>query len=208
MEVGAGHAERAKDLLVRVLPQRPPGRASYDLGQEHVAGVAVQVLGSRHEVEFPLARDQPQHVLVAQDVLVRRAREPHQDEVVAHTAGVMDEMADGDGALRIRGKLGDVGAHRIVERQVAFVLGDEDGGGRELLGHRRQVEDRLPGERDPVVHLSDPVPPGEHEAPCLGHADRTAGTARTVVFREDLVDGLARLCSQLERRGGLWSQKK
>ena len=126
VEMRARHAEWAEDLLIRVLAERPPGGALHDLGHEHVTGIAVQVLGARRKVELSLTGDQPQHVLVAQDVLVRCAREAHQGEIVPHAAGMMDEVADRDRALCVVGELGNVSAHRVVQRQMTLVLRDQD----------------------------------------------------------------------------------
>src|SRR3546814_3725415 len=61
---------------------------------------------------------------------------------VAYTADVMEQVADGD-RVGIGAKLGDEPAHRVGERQLAFMHERQDREGGELLRQRRHIEDRM-----------------------------------------------------------------
>src|SRR3546814_7979511 len=61
---------------------------------------------------------------------------------VAYTADVMEQVADGD-RVGIGAKLGDEPAHRVGERQLAFMHERQDREGGELLRQRRRIEDRM-----------------------------------------------------------------
>ncbi len=74
VKVRVANPERAEDLLVRIHRERLAGRPLDDLGEKHVARVAVQEFSAGPEVQRVLPGDELQQFPVAEDVLVRPAR--------------------------------------------------------------------------------------------------------------------------------------
>ena len=112
---------------------------------------------------------------------------------VAKTAGVMEEMAQGDG-LAVVGQLGDVLVDGVVELELARLGQKHDGGGGELLGHGPRLEDRLRGIGDAMLEVGRSVGAAQDLLAVLADAHGAAGRVGRVA-REDRVHargGIAR----------------
>ncbi|EEF93638.1 hypothetical protein CATMIT_01731, partial [Catenibacterium mitsuokai DSM 15897] len=69
-----------------------------------------------------------------------------QHQVIAQAAGVLEQVAQGDG-LAVVGQLGHVLAHVVVERELAVAFQQQHRGGGELLGGRADVEHGVGADR-------------------------------------------------------------
>ena len=140
--VGVGdalHAERREDALPEERPERHPGRLLGDEAGDDEVGVAVLPLRAWLEVERPLgpALDDPlrrnrlqherRHVVLRPEVLV--------------AGGVREDLADRD--LVAARQPGHVLADRIVDRQFALFLQEQQGGRGELLADRSDAVSHL-----------------------------------------------------------------
>ena len=118
MEMRVRHAERLEDPLVRELTQRLPGDALHDLAEQEVAGVAVEVIVARLEVELLLSRDERDRLRIGEHIFDAQPAERHQAVDVADAARVMHEMVDRDRRPVVR-HLGEVFPDVVVERDLA-----------------------------------------------------------------------------------------
>ena len=150
VEVRMGHAEWFEEVFGGPGPEGLARDAFDDLGQQGVAGVRVQVFSAWHEVECLLTIGEVEDGFFRDHVVHVIAGHCQQVELVAQAAGVMDQVADGDG-FAVVGQFGHVLADVVVEREQALVGQHGDGEGGELLRHRGQQEHR--GRRDGDVVL-------------------------------------------------------
>ena len=190
--MGVDHAERGEDLVPGEGAERFAADAFDDLGQQREAGVAVEVTVAGSEVEFLHAGDHPQDILVADHVVAHApAGEGEQRPLVAETAGVVEQVAYGDGLAEV-GEFGDVFADGVVEAELAALLQQDDAGGDELLGDRGYVEDAVGGERDVVVEVGHAVGAGQDGAAVAVDGDGATGRAGLVPGGEEGVDAVGR----------------
>src|SRR5947209_7384107 len=95
VEMRVRHTERLEDALVRKLTQRFARDALDDLGQQEVAGVAVEVVVTRLEVELLLPGDERNGLGIGEHIFDAQPTERHQSVDVANAARVMNEVVDG-----------------------------------------------------------------------------------------------------------------
>ena len=187
MEVADGHAQRLEHLRVRELGE-PGARRALDGQREHgVAGVRVEVLVARHEVQRLLARNDAEDGLVVEGVLIAPAGQDHERVDVAQSARVVDEMPYRDRPAVVR-QLRHVLPHIVIRAELALPDGEGRGHGGELLRHRARVEDGIRRNRDVVLEVRDAVPARVGDPPVLVDAERAAGRAGLVPLREHRVD--------------------
>ena len=120
----------------------PLDAGDHDTEQE-ITGVAVFVFDAGRLRSAASAGQAPALIRGSSS---RRHRAPaaHRDErdVVAKSARVMHEMPERH-ALRARGEFGQVLHERIVERQLALLLQEQQRKSRELLRNRGEIERRM-----------------------------------------------------------------
>ena len=187
VEEAGGHAQRVEDALAGEGPEAPARDALHDGGEQHVPGVAVGVAFARRVVERALSGHQLDDVEVADGCVELAAGQRHQVEVVAHAAGVMQEVVDGD-RRAVVGQLRQIRPDVVAERQRAVERQQHDARGRELLGDRSDVEDGVGGNGDPVVEIREAVPPRVEDLAAPRDPDRTARPGGRHLLADERVD--------------------
>ena len=184
----ARHPQRLEDALVREGAERLARHALDRDGEQRVAGVAVEVLRARPEVERRLARQEIEDVTLRDDVASPApARHLQQAPLVPNPARVLREMAQRD-RHAVVGDLRHVAADVVVPGQAPLAGEERHRQGRELLGDRGDVEDALRGDGDAVLEVGGPVAAGEDDVAALHHRHRAARPVGARPRGEDGVD--------------------
>ena len=135
------HAERNEDSLPSELGERFSRHASDQNRQKIKASVGVGPFCAWRIIEHLLPGRDVENVHVGIDARGARPSSDRGDAApISQTAGVIQQMTDGDRATVI-GKFGDVFPHWIVQRQLPFLLQQQHRRGCELLGHRAGLKD-------------------------------------------------------------------
>src|ERR1043166_5730525 len=95
-ELRVRHAKRLEDPCGGELTERFPRRAAHDDTEQRVAGVVVQKLRAGREVEGPLARDQVEQRGFGEQLIRTPAGDSEERVVVPQSAGMVQELLDGD----------------------------------------------------------------------------------------------------------------
>ena len=211
VEPGVGHAERPQHALGQHLRQRLPGDPGHQHA-EHIGAGVVQPLvsglvGQRQAAE-------PLHPLVRLDrraggtwcqagllqrsldrVLARRrhdrAQAPHERQQVAHgdrpvrRDRVVQRRVD-PGQDLAAGQFRQQAVHRVVQPQPAFLHQGHGRRGRDLLGDRRDTEDRVPVHRLAPARLEGADRLHVHLAAAGHHRDQAGHAAGFDVPRQHL----------------------
>src|SRR5580765_1772605 len=95
---------------------------------------------ARLEIQILLHREHGQYVFVCNQVLrISPSSQLQEAPLVAKSARVVDEMADGDRGSEIR-QLGNVFAYIIIQRQLSLLSKQKNGCRRKLFRHAGNVE--------------------------------------------------------------------
>ena len=164
---GRSHSRRREERVLCELAERLSAHCADDGSQQDVAGVAVQKLFAGRKIEVPLPADHLDQLGLGENVLGLLAGERHRRQVVAHPAGVVQQVRDRQLRAGIVGEVGQVLRHRVTERELAVERQLCDRCRRELLGDRANVEDGMRVNRHRVLQA------GEAKAP---RVERLAGT--------------------------------
>ena len=184
----ARHPQRLEDALVREGAERPARDALDRDREQRVAGVAVEVLRARPEVERRLARQEIEDVALRDDVASPApARHLQQAPLIPDPARVLREVAQRD-RHAVVGELRHVAADVVVPGEPPLAGEERHRQGRELLGDRGDVEDALRGDGDAVLQVGGAVAPGEDDVVALHHRHRAARSVGARPGGEDRVD--------------------
>ena len=185
-EVGAGHPEGREDPRFGVVAERHP-RLHLDHARQQVVGrVRIGVLRAGREVDRLLVVEHPQDLLERDDIGEPDPAERHRVRPVANPARVVDQVARRDYRAEV-GQFRDVAAHVRIEVEVAFGFEKESRHGAELLGYRRDVEDRFRRDGDGVIEVRGAVPGTMDHLPIPSDPYRRPGPVAPKVG-EDRVD--------------------
>ena len=192
VKVRARHAEGLEDALVGELAQRLPAHALDDRTEQCEAGVAVEILGARHEVERLLTRHHVEHVALGDTVFVEAAaREVQEVPLVAQSARMREKMPDRD-RVAVIPDFREIFPNVVIERQLAVANEEHGGHRRELLRHTGDVENRARADGDAVLEVRHAVALLVDDAAAARDAERTAGRIGPIPLGEDTVD--SRVC--------------
>ena len=176
VEVRVRHRERLEDVLIGEVAQRFAGHPLDDDGEQGKAGIAVDVLRARCEVERLLPGHDVHDIRFGNPVLFEApARKSDQFPLIAQPAGVCQQVADGY-RCPVVGNLCDVFPDVIVERQLSVPGEEHHGHGRELLRHRRHMKDRRWPNWRARLQVSHPITVFVDHRTVPTHADRAAGS--------------------------------
>jgi hypothetical protein len=183
-----GHPERFEDVLPRELGERHPADArDHDRG-EVVVRVAVVPHLAWQKVQRALVSHEVEHRPLRVDARAPRpAGDVFEGAPIAQSARVRQHAPQRDG-LRVDGELGQVRSNVLVERELALLCEERDGGARELLGDRCRLEDRFRRVGGAVVEVREPVRFRQDGSPLARDADDAARAIVAVEFGEDFVD--------------------
>ena len=184
---GLRHAEGAKDVRGCELAEGLSAHPGDDAPEHVVAAVVVAELGGRREIEASLPGEGSQDVLVDVDVRRRRRRELDEEERVAESGGMRQEVPNGDAILPVH-PLRHVLPHFVVQRQLPLFGEEHDAERRKRLRDRRGIEDGGRCDRDLLLEVGHPVAALEHHRPVPVHADAAAGRVGRVPLGEQRVD--------------------
>ena len=202
-----GHAQRLEDMVLGEVGERLAADPRDDDGEQVVVAVAVEIMAAGREVQFLLARDDVQHVLIVGGAAVARPALDRGDRTpVAQAAGVVQQVADRDrGAVigHFRHDLADV----IVQRQLAGMGQHQGRGGGELLGVRSGLEDAVRGEGDAQFQAGHAIGAGGDRLAIARDGDGAAGGCLAVPARKQRVEtgerrGISRGRAGRLRHGG------
>jgi hypothetical protein len=171
-DLGPAHPERREDSGRGEVPQGLPADPPDDDREQEVAAVAVAELRAGGEVGAPLLRNGEQRIGVGRHGLVGDPAPAHYIDVIPESAGVVEQMPDGDGAGRVAGDLGEKLLDLVVEGEFAVLGQEHDRHGGELLGDRSDVEHRRRGDRHSVLDAGEAVAPGIVQPPLPHHSER------------------------------------
>src|ERR1043165_8180258 len=133
-ELRVGHPERRENILLREIAERLAGRALDNDREQEVTGVAVEEFRARREVQGFLARNQGERRLVRGHAIDGDAREREQRQVIANSAGVIQEVQNRDFPAGINRQLRNILANIIIELELALLRKKQNAGSGELLG--------------------------------------------------------------------------
>ena len=95
-------------------------------------------------------------------------------------------MSNGDRGINL-GQLGDVLPHRIVNGELAIFSEQKHRCGRELLGNRTGLEDRIRRKGDIVFEVRHAIGCAQHDGIVDGNADGAAGSVGVVEAGKNLL---------------------
>src|SRR5687768_17033632 len=107
MEASVGHAERFENARIGEFGEGFSRHPCDDFSEQMIARVAVEVFLTGIEIELLLVTDQVEHVLSGNQVPIAPSRHRQQVLEIAQTAGVMNQMANGNDSAKV-GDLGNV----------------------------------------------------------------------------------------------------
>src|ERR1041384_2799209 len=183
---GVGHAEGPEDPLGGEVGERLPAHPLHQNGEQEEAGVAVENLGARLEVGGLLADQNGERIAVVGHGLFFDAAPLQEVDVVPETAGVVQQMPDGD-RLRVARDFRQELLDLVVERELSLLRQQHHRHGGELFGDRTDVEDRPGGDRHPQLDAREPVSPGVAQRAVPDDAQGAPGRARDGERCEDRV---------------------
>ena len=184
---GLRHAEGAQDVRGGEVAEGLSADPGDDAPEHVVAAVVVAELAGRREIEASLPGEGPQDVFVDIDARRRRRRELDEQERVAETGRVRQQVPNGDAILTVH-PLRQVLPHFVVQRQLALFGEKHDAERRKRLRDRRGIEDGRRGDRDLSLEVGHPVAALEHHRPVPGHADAAAGRVWRAPLGKQRVD--------------------
>ncbi len=186
---GVVHAQRLEHVLGHPVLERRLRHTLHDEREQPVARVVVVPLGAGRVLQLGLTLHDADDV-VAVDVVLgeKQARHRKHREIVAVAARVREQVAERDRFAEV-GKLGDVLADIVIERESALIRQQRDGEGGELLRGRRDVGRRVDGEGDAVGEARHAIGPLKHDLAMREDADSDAGGIVSIERGEELVDG-------------------
>ena len=189
---GVGHARGLERMLGSKLAQRLAAHIAYDPRQQDVAGVAVEIAGTRCKVERLHAAHQFHHVVLGRNVIaVAPAGQIEQCVALAQAAHVMQQVAHrGVAFLKFR-QLRHILANGRLERDLTLPRQMHHGRGRELLGDRSGIERGLRRDGNAVFETRQAVAFRESQLALLSHADGAAWSVGRGVLSQDVIDALA-----------------
>jgi hypothetical protein len=187
LEVGSGHPEWPENPFLGELAQALTGYPLHDQRHQGKTGVAVEVPFARWEVQFALPAYQIEHIIIGNQVFLAPTGEGEQRPLVTQAAGVLHQVAEGDGGSEI-GNLRQPGAEIGVDIEFAFVGEEGDRNTGKLLGDRGDVEDRIRDDGDAVFQVRHAVPTGIGDLAILVDAESNTGRIGAIPFREDRID--------------------
>src|ERR1700677_3971822 len=168
-----GHMERSEYALGAELRKRLSRNARSDFSEQRKPRVRIEIASSGPKIQFLLTEDQPQCLVLRDDVLQTPPCKRQRLPLVANAAGMLQEIADRDLVAVIR-QLGQVFLNLVIKGKLAIQLEKHDGHCRELLGNRCYVEDGVGLDRDAVFEIGDSVSFRENQFAVL--YDRYRGT--------------------------------
>jgi hypothetical protein len=132
-----------KDVLGRELAERLSAHTGDDAREQVIAAVVGAELGRRREIDASLPGERPQNMLVDLDVRRWWRREFDQEERIAQSGGVREEMPNGNAILSVH-PFGHVLPDLVVQRQFPLFDEEHDTERRHWLRDRRRIEDGRP----------------------------------------------------------------
>ena len=182
----ARHAERLEDVGIGEVGERLPAHAADDVREHHVPAVVVDRLRARCEVETALTGENAKEtfVLIASSLVRREQLE--QQEHVAQSTRVTQEMTDGQ-RRAVVGKLVEIFLNRVVDGQVSLLSQQHDARRGELFGDRRRLKDRCRRHWNAQLEARHPKRALVDDPPVLADRDADAWRVRFVLGDEDLV---------------------
>ena len=142
-----------------------------DLPEHDVSGVAVAEFLARLEVERLVLELGDQ--LLERDPHGQGLQEVRERRVVGDARGVGEQVVDRDLVPRL-GRVGQVFLDLVLDVQLAPLLEDHDGHGRELLGDRPQAELGLGRVGHVMLQVGHAVALAEEDLAVASHQDRAA----------------------------------
>ena len=116
----------------------------HHLRQQEIAAVRVAETAARREVQCSLSAQQAQCLPLGPHIRRHPAREVSQCPDVPQTAGVIQQLAQGNAVSNAR-QLRHVPPNLVLEGQLTLCLQHQYGGCGELLGDRAGIEGRASG---------------------------------------------------------------
>src|SRR5262249_1115950 len=113
--------------------------------------------------------------------------EINQRQEITQSAGLVEHLTQCD-AMTVVGKLGNILADIVVERQKSLLLCQHDGCRCELFRHRGHVEDGSGRKRTAGFEAGLSVRLGGEKSWVMDEAQRASGRAGLVVSGEESVD--------------------
>src|ERR1700674_1564266 len=185
-ELRVTHAQRRKDIFSREFTQRFAAHALYDDGQQEKSRVAVEPVVSGSKVQRFLPHDERQRVLVRGHAVGVDSRELHEREVIAQSAGVVQQVQDCN-FLSIVGEFRNVFPHIIVRGELSLLFKEQNARRSELLRSGADIKYAGGCDRNIFLQVREAVALGVNDGSAAITTQRTSGRARLRQVGENLV---------------------